>query len=191
MTEEQTKKIEKFETEERLKEIDLTGSLKASGFRDGMTLADIGSGTGVLVFKASEFKKSKVYSVDMSQTMIEIQRNRIEKREVENIEVIKQNVDRNNIDIEDNTCDVVSMITVFHEIGDKDSILEEIRRILKSKGRLLIIEFHKEITSFGPPLYQRLSAEEIEAMCEEYDLEKIEQTNLGENFYRIIFEKCD
>lgn len=189
VNEEQIKKIDKFETEDRLNEIDFDGSLKAAGFSDGMTLADIGSGTGVLIFEARKLKDSKIYSVEMSEVMIGIQEDRISSRKIENIEIINQNVDRNKIDIEDNSCDVVSMITVLHEIGDKESIMDEISRILKPKGRLLIVEFNKEKTSFGPPLYQRLSGEEIEVVCGEFGFKKTEQTCLGDNFYRVIFEK--
>ena len=189
MNGEQIKKIGKFEKEDRLEELNLTESLKVAGFSWGASLADIGSGTGVLVFKANELGASKVYSVEMSQVMIEIQEERIREGNLKNIEVIDQNVDRNKIFIEDNSCDVVSMITVLHEIGDKESIMDEISRILKPNGRLLIIEFHKKITSFGPPLYERLSAEDIKAVCKGFGLVKFEQKTLGDNFYRVVFEK--
>ena len=189
MNGEQIKKIGKFEKEDRLEELNLTESLKVAGFSWGASLADIGSGTGVLVFKANELGASKVYSVEMSEVMIEIQEQRIKEGNLKNIEVINQNVDRNKISIEDNSCDVVSMITVLHELGDKESIIDEISRILKPNGRLLIIEFHKKITNFGPPLYERLSVEDIEAVCKSFGLVKFEQKTLGDNFYRVVFEK--
>lgn len=189
MSQEKLKKIDKFESTSRLKEIDIAGSFELLGFSDNMTLADIGSGTGLVVFEASKYKNSKVYSLEMSDTMIEIQEDRIKQRKIENVEIVKQDVDENKILIDDNTCDVVTMFTVFHEIEDKIYIIREIKRILKSKGKLLIVEFHDKDTGFGPPLDERLSKEDIDKVCSKEGFTMTEEDILGENFYRLIFEK--
>ncbi len=188
MNDKKIAKIDKFESKSRIEELDISGSLSASGFSDNMTLADIGSGTGVLVFEASKHKGSKIYSVEMSETMIEIQKERIEEKNIKNIEIIEQNVDNFRINLENKSCDVVSMITVFHEIDNKDSFVDEIKRILKPDGKFLIIEFHKKETGFGPPLDERLSSEDISRICNKVGLGIIENTVLGDNFYRVILE---
>lgn len=189
MNEKQLAKIDKFEKQSRIEELNIKESLKASRFDDNMTLADIGSGTGLLIFEAYKNKGSKIYSVEMSETMIGIQKERIAEKNIENIEIIEQNVDNSKINLKDESCDVVSMITVLHEIDNKDIFLKEIDRILKPDGKFLIIEFHKKETGFGPPLHERLSSEDISEICSKVGLKIIEKTELGDNFYRVILEK--
>ena len=189
MNEKQLSKIDKFEKQSRIDELDINGSLKASGFKEGMTLADIGSGTGLLAFEARNQKGSKIYSVEMSETMVDIQKERIKEKNINNVEIIEQNVDNFKIALEDESCDVISMITVFHEIDNKDSFVHEINRILKPDGKFLIIEFHKKETGFGPPLNERLSSEDINEICSKVGLEIKETTELGDNFYRVILGK--
>lgn len=189
MNEKQLAKIDKFESKKRREELDIKGSLKALSFSDNMILADIGSGTGLLVFEAHKYKDSKIYSIEMSQTMIDIQKQRIKERNIENIEIIEQNVDKSEIKLKDESCDIVTMITVFHEIDNKESFVKEIRRILKPDGKFLITEFHKKETGFGPPLNERLSSEDIREICSKEGLEVINNLILGDNFYRVILKK--
>lgn len=189
MDNEKTLKVNKFESEDRLKELNISGNLKTLGFSNNMTLADIGSGTGILVFEASKYNDSKIYSVEMSDVMIDIQKDRMEEGNIKNIDIIKQDVDENKILIDDKTCDVVSMVTVLHEIDNKDNIVKEISRILKPNGKFLVIELHKKKTDFGPPVEERLSIEEIESISTKVGLNTVKKTTLGPNFYSIILQK--
>lgn len=189
MNKDKENKINIFESKSRLKELNINENLEELGFSNEKTLADIGSGTGTLIFEASKCKDSKIYSVEMLDVMIDIQKDKIKNKDIENIEIVKQNVDRNEILIEDEACDFVTMITVLHEIDDKDTIMKQINRILKSKGKLFIIEFHKKETDFGPPLEERLSIEYIEDICSRNGLSKIKGKVLGDNFYSVTFQK--
>lgn len=191
MNEKQLSKIDKFEKQSRIDELDIKGSLKAAEFNEGMTLADIGSGTGLLVFEAYKQKASKIYSIEMSETMVDIQKQRIKEKQISNVEIIEQDVDKFKIALKDESCDVISMITVFHEIDNKNSFVKEVSRILKPDGKFLIIEFHKKETGFGPPLHERLSSEDISEICNKVELEIKSKTELGDNFYRVILQKID
>lgn len=189
MNNEKLKRIHKFESEDRLKELGIKGSLEALNFTKNKTLVDIGSGTGIFAFEASKYEGSKIYSIEISDLMIEIQEDKIKENNINNVEIIKQNVDDNKILMDDETCDVVTMTTVLHEIDDKENIIKEISRVLKPKGKYLVIEFHNRETGFGPSLEERLSSGDIEDICNKFNLEKIEEDILGGNFYRVIFQK--
>ena len=80
------------------------------------------------------------------------------------------------------------MVTVLHEIEDKSTMLQEIRRILKPEGRVAIIEFHKKESQMGPKTSYRISLEEVEQMGTQERLNKIDEFSLGDNFYCITFE---
>ena len=182
------KKISKFESESRVRALDPKGILEEVGFGDGMTLCDIGSGTGLFVFEAAGYK-SDIYSVDASETMLEIQRERIAERGLENVRLIEIDVEGGLGAIEESSCDVALLVTVLHEVEDKLSLLREIKRILKCGGRLMVIEFKKQETGFGPPLDIRIEPCEIEDLADKAGIDLVYCKDQGGHFYKVLLQK--
>ncbi len=123
--------------------------------------ADVGAGTGYLTVPlARAFRK--VYAIEANPRMAEILRKRIEEEKLENVEVI--------------------LSERPPEIGDFDlavfsSVLHEMERpgeYLRWAGRafVLVAEWKKEPTSFGPPLHERLSPEDILRLAKGFELVK-------------------
>lgn len=179
-------KIEKFESKERLAELSPIDTLKRAGFKDGMVLCDIGAGTGVFSIPASQISSNHIYALEKSDDMIELLEKRILDNKIKNLIVKK--VESDILPMEDHVCDLVILITVLHHIDDKKTMVDEIRRILKDTGRLMIIEFHKRDTGSGPPVEMRISKEELEQFAKTNNLIIIEKFELGDNFYGYIFE---
>jgi len=65
-------------------------------------------------------------------------------------------------------------------------LVNEVKRLLKPKGKLAIIEIKKEETPFGPPLEIRLSPEELKQTI---NLTPILLIDVAQFFYMQIFEK--
>lgn len=181
-----TSKMEKYESKERVDELSPRETLKRIGFKEGMTLCDIGAGTGVFAFPAAEISSNAIYALEKSDDMIDILKERIRDREIKNIKV--KRVDSDILPVEDNTCDQVIMINSLHHIDNKEFMIGEIKRILKEKGRLSIIEFYKRKTTFGPPVDHRMSEEEVDMVVKDSSLEKIDSFSMGENFYCFVYE---
>lgn len=179
-------KIKHFESTARVEELSPVNTLKRIGFKEDMVLCDIGAGTGVFTFPAAEMSHNIIYSLEKSDEMIVILNERIIEREIRNIKVKK--VESEILPLEDNTCDIVMMVTSFHHIEDKEYMIAEIKRILKEKGKLVIIEFYKEKTPFGPSVGHRLSQEEVEMAVKDQDLKRIDQFSMGDNFYCFVYE---
>ena len=47
--------------------------------------------------------------------------------------------------------DVILYANSFHDIGDKDGASEEADRILKPRGRIIVVDWKKDTVPFGPP----------------------------------------
>lgn len=179
-------KIEKFESDDRLKELRPRETLKRVGFEEGMALCDIGAGTGIFSIPASEISREDIYALEKSDDMIEILEARMEEREIKNLKVEK--VESHILPVADNICDLTILITVLHHIEDKKTMVDEIKRISKDQARILIVEFHKKESDIGPPIETRISKEELEEFARDNGLEIAESFDLGENLYAYVFE---
>lgn len=181
------KKVLKFENPVRLAELSPAETLVKAGFQAGMTLCDIGAGSGIFSFPAAKISEDNVYALEISDGMIELLEER--KAEYNQKNLVIRKVESENLPLEDNLCDMTLMTTVFHEIEDKEMMLKEIKRVLKETGKLFIIEFHKRETPFGPPVEHRISEAETEEIILKNGFMVKEKITLGVNFYGIIFEK--
>lgn len=179
-------KIFKFENQIRLAELNPKNSLIKAGFTENMILCDIGAGTGVFTFPATEISKNDIYALEISDRMIELLTNRMAERNIKNLKIKK--VDSTVLPVENNSCDMAIMVTVFHEVEKQELMIDEIKRILKQKGKLMIIEFHKRKTPMGPPVDHRIAEEYVEEMGNSRGFKTIDKFSLGDNFYSIIFE---
>jgi ubiquinone/menaquinone biosynthesis C-methylase UbiE len=65
--------------------------------------------------------------------------------------------------LDDRSVDRAVMVNVAHEVADMPALVSELRRCLRGGGRLSIVDFPKNETSFGPPLHERVSEEEMVA----------------------------
>ncbi|MEN8906225.1 MAG: class I SAM-dependent methyltransferase [Clostridiales bacterium] len=180
-------KIKKFENNKRLTELNPKNTLLKAGFNNNMVLCDIGAGTGIFSFPATEISNKNIYALEISDTMIQLLENRIIERNINNIIVKK--VSDDILPLDKNSCDIVTLVTVFHEIKNKDMMINEIRRVLKEKARLMIIEFHKQKTPMGPPIEHRISEEQLYELFKNNNFKIADKFILGDNFYCAVFEK--
>jgi len=114
---------------------------------------------------------------------------KVKSEKLTNVELVK--VQNNKIGIKDEEADLAIMVTVFHEIENKKDYLQEVRRLLRQEGRLAIIEFHKRETPMGPPVSHRIGKSESEEIMKEAGFSIVDEFDLGDNFYCIIFKKAD
>ncbi|MDX9872724.1 MAG: methyltransferase domain-containing protein [Clostridia bacterium] len=177
----------KFENPVRLAELNPTGTLQRIGLQDSHTLCDIGAGSGIFTLPAAQATKEKVYALELSAEMLSLIGDKAKAEGITNIELVK--VEGETFDLADNTMDIALMVTVLHEIKNKEALLTEIRRILKMEGRLAIIEFHKRETPMGPALSHRMEKEELPDLLPSAGFREMESFDLGDNFYCGIYKK--
>lgn len=106
-------------------------------------VADIGAGTGYYTFKlAPKVPKGKVYAVEIQDEMIRIVKERANKMNVANVEVIKGGFTSPNLP--ENSVDLAIMVDVYHEFEYPVEMLQAIRKSLKKDGKILLIEYKGE-----------------------------------------------
>jgi ubiquinone/menaquinone biosynthesis C-methylase UbiE len=125
-------------------------------------LVDIGAGTGFFAaLFIKKLGKGKVYACDISDTMISWMKENLpdEVRDT----VIPLKMEESSIPLPDHIADLVYMINLHHEFDEPVKIVKEAYRILRSSGKIMIIDWKKEETPEGPPLSIRVTEDTIES----------------------------
>lgn len=121
-------------------------------------VADLGCGTGYVTIPLAR-RVSKVLGLDAQQEMLDALMANVPEELRENVVPVLGELPR--LPFEDRSIDRAVLVNVAHEVEDKPLLAMELRRCFREGGRLSIVDFPKRETSFGPPLHERMSEEEM------------------------------
>src|SRR5437588_6238244 len=104
----------------------------------GEVVLDLGSGGGIDVLLSAKRvgPTGKAYGLDMTDEMLALANANRRKAGVENVEFLKGEIE--NIPLPDNSVDVIISNCVINLSADKDRVLREAFRVLKSGGRFAV-----------------------------------------------------
>lgn len=117
--------------------------IQRSGIQRGMKVVEIGCGSGAFTTFVARAVGNKgfVYALDIQPEMLHQLENKLsqpENKDINNINLIESSA--YNLPFDNNSIDLVYMVTVFGEIPDRNKALKEIKRVLRSNGLLAISE---------------------------------------------------
>lgn len=122
--------------------------MTTAGIREGETVVDLGSGAGIDVFIAAKFvgANGKAIGVDMTDRMLSVARENQSKVAAalgyDSVEFREGFLEK--IPVESKTVDLVTSNCVVNLSPDKPRVFEEIWRVLKDHGRILISDIVSE-----------------------------------------------
>lgn len=174
----------KLENPARIADLSPRETLLRIGLGEQDIICDIGAGSGIFTIPAARITKNTVCAIEINDEFIDIINEKARSEKLPNIKTLKVLDDR--YDLETGSVDLAVMVTVFHEIDQKDPVLAEIKRILKSTGRLAFIEFHKRETPMGPPVDHRISREEVIRISGVNGFRVLNEFDVGDNFYCVV-----
>jgi ubiquinone/menaquinone biosynthesis C-methylase UbiE len=118
--------------------------LKLLKIKPGMTLCDLGAGSGYLTFPMAKMvgPKGKVYAVDIQQEMLDIINKRMKERKVTNIKTVMGTI--TDPKLPPNSTDLILLVDVYHEFDHPYEMTVAMVRALKPGGRLVLVEYRAE-----------------------------------------------
>ena len=117
-------------------------TVMVANLREGNRVLDIAGGTGdlSLAFSKKVGTTGQVVHTDINEAMLRVGRDRLINKGV----VLPTLVcDAEKLPFPDNHFDVVSVAFGLRNMTHKDEALKEMNRVLKPRGRLLVLEFSK------------------------------------------------
>jgi|CZKU01.1.fsa_nt_gi ubiquinone/menaquinone biosynthesis C-methylase UbiE len=128
--------------------------------RPGLRVADIGAGSGYLTAPIAEAvgPTGRVAALDLQPEMLE----RLRHRLAPGAPVDRVQADASATTLPTSSQDLALIANVWHELDDRTAALAEMTRIVRSDGRLAILDWRMDVAQPpGPPLEHRVSLREV------------------------------
>lgn len=134
----------------------------AMEIRAGMSVADIGTGTGYFLGRLSEAAGDggRVLAVDISPKMVRFTRERIAGENLDNVSPRLALTDDPLLD--DASVDRILIVNTWHHIPEREAYAGKLAKTLKPGGRVFIVDFKKS-SKHGPSADDKLAPERVAA----------------------------
>lgn len=168
-------------------------NLKIFGIIDGEIVADLGAGTGFYsLLTAQETKNGKVYAVDVVKDYLETIVKKAKDENLGNLKCIWGDIEKiGGTKIADDTVDKVIASNILFQVDDKNTFLEEMKRILKPGGEVMLIDWSDGESPVGPDTAHFISKERALELMEKKGFVLKREINTGEHHYGMIFKSYE
>ncbi len=123
--------------------------LEKAGFKKGMTVGEIGAGTGRMTLWIADKigPEGIIYANDIDTQGLKHLNNRADKAGFKNIRTITGNITEPKFP--DGIMDIVFMINVFHHLDDPVALLKNTKPAFKPGGYLIIVDCDPDKVAWG------------------------------------------
>lgn len=158
----------------------------------GSKVADFGCGSGFFSF---EFAKQVgpegiVYALDVLPAALEAVASRAKTLNLANITTKRVNLEKEHgSGLAPQSIDWVIIKDILFQNKDKNIILGEVARVLKSGGHAILMEWNPKDTLVGPDAALRVSPDQLRTLVEAVSLVVEKELNVGGFHYAFLVKK--
>ncbi len=168
----------------------------AARIQEGMSVADFGAGAGFFARAAARAAgpSGVVWAVDAHREGLARVRSLAAAEQLFNIEVSAGNIEeRGGSQLPDENIDLVIAANILFSAQDKRAVVEEIWRVLKPRGKVLVIDWQGSFGGLGPQPEHLVTKEQALTLFEKGGFERITApegaVQTGQYHWGIMFRK--
>ncbi len=136
---------------------------------ESKSLIDYGSGTGLVSLELSDLVDS-ILLVDSSQQMLEVAKAKVFHKGITGLKVLCSDFTEETPELK---ADIVLMSLVLLHIPNTKKILQELFNILNDKGKLIIVDFDKNLSISHPKVHNGFLHNELKELLAEVGFKSI------------------
>jgi ubiquinone/menaquinone biosynthesis C-methylase UbiE len=162
------------------------------GIYEGMIIADLGAGTGAYTIPLAKKvgETGRVYAVEVQKDFLTNIKSAAEANGLKNVELLWGDIERlGGTKIKDGATDAVVISNVLFLAEDKTGLVREAKRILKTGGKLLLIDWSDSFNNLGPSAKMVVTKESARALCEAEGFVLKNEISAGDHHYGFLMLK--
>lgn len=163
--------------------------------KNGDYVADFGSGNGYFVtpLAHSVAPDGKVFAIDIQRDMLDVVRAKSKLENLHNVEYIWSDLEQpEGSKLKNDFVNLILATNILHQSDQKEAIIKEAHRILRSDGHFALIEWeagNQETSRLGPPNEMRVSKETAVHLFANQSFSVEKEFDAGSHHYGILFVK--
>ncbi len=163
-------------------------NLRAFGLGENMIVADLGAGSGFYTLAAAKMvPNGRVYAVEIQRDFLTTIKNKTAEARLDNVECLLGDIERTGgTKIKDKVVDAVIASNVLFQVENKNKFIEEIKRILKPGGKVLLIDWSDGPSAIGVGADRIISKNKAREMFEKEGFIWQNDIDAGMHHYGII-----
>lgn len=164
-------------------------NLNNFGVLHGMTVADLGAGSGFYTFESARLAgpSGRVYAIEVQKVLVDKLKKSLSDNNLHNVEVVWGDIEKiGGTKIRELSVDRVIVSNIFFQVEKKDDLCLEIKRILKNGGKVMLIDWDSSSTIAPDSLIPK---EKARALFEKIGFKFESEFDAGDHHYGIIMKK--
>jgi len=162
--------------------------------KEGMRVADFGAGGGhyTIVAARKVGENGRVCAVDIQKDLLSRVKEESTREKLFNVDVVWGDVDEiGGSRLSEQSVDAVILTNILFQLEHRSVAVEEVSRILKPKGKVLIIDWEDSYGGMGPAANDILKPESARELflSRGFKLEKDIGSVAGDHHYGFVFGK--
>lgn len=162
------------------------------GIAEGMRVADLGAGSGFYSIAAARKvgPEGIVYAVDIQKDLLERIRQEAVSEELDNVEIVWGDIAKpQGTTIGDNAVDVAIISNVLFQVEDIQAVCAEAYRIVRSGGRVLVIDWRDSFAGLGPAPDHIVAEQQTHDALQNAGFLVTGEIDAGDHHYGIVARK--
>ncbi len=158
----------------------------------GAHVADFGAGSGHYALAVARIvgEDGKVFCIDINGEMLTKVKNHARQEGLENLDIIKSDLEREKgSKLQNESVELVIIANTLFALEDKVAVVKEAFRILRPKGRVLVVEWSDSFAGLGPHASHVVTKEESQKFFESEKFKLEREISAGDHHYGLIFRK--
>lgn len=167
-------------------------NLDQFGLMEGMTVADFGVGSGFYSLYAAKRvgEAGKVYAIDVQKDLLSRLKNQARTEGLDNIEIIWGDLEKENgSKLATESVEAVFVTDILFQVEDIPAFLKEASRVLKKKGRMLVVDWSDSYSNLGPPQNKIITKEKASVIFNNFGLVHDRDIEAGEHHWGMVLKK--
>lgn len=167
-------------------------NIQQLGLREGMRVADFGSGSGHYSRAAARIvgEHGRVYAIDIQRELLKEVKSFSSREQQDTIDVLSGDIETiGGSKLPDESVDAVILTNVLFQIEDKETTLAEASRVLKNGGNVFFIDWSLSFGGIGPHQNAVVDKATAKNLFQRGGFALEREFNAGAHHYGLVFKK--